>query len=242
MLPVERTKKLGPSKLKPALDRRLISYVAVASAAGVTTLALAQPAVAEIVYTPANINIGNYYALDLNHDGIADFTIRIMPYMSHTNDLVLQLNAPGNAAEDRANPLGIGVLIGAERKFTTNTFVYGGIVMGDFFAYASYHNSNGAWKNVTNKFLGLRFMVDGETHYGWARLSFTGAISAVLTGYAYETVPNQKIRAGQRTESEDTASFVPPQESPSSKVSALGLLASGVNGLAIWRREEAELL
>jgi hypothetical protein len=38
---------------------------------------LAQPAQAEIVYTPANVTIGpnQSYALDLNHDGIIDFTI-----------------------------------------------------------------------------------------------------------------------------------------------------------------------
>jgi hypothetical protein len=52
-------------------------YTLAAGAAGVCILALAQPAEAKIVYTPANIRLGmnQHYDLDLNHDGITDFSI-----------------------------------------------------------------------------------------------------------------------------------------------------------------------
>jgi hypothetical protein len=52
--------------------------------------------------------------------------------------------------------------------------------------------------------LGLKFVVHGKVHYGWARLSITlghhrqyDDVSGTLTGYAYETVPNKPIIAGQ---------------------------------------------
>ena len=40
--------------------------------------ALAIPAQARIVYTPVNVNLptNGYYAIDLNHDGITDFTFQ----------------------------------------------------------------------------------------------------------------------------------------------------------------------
>jgi hypothetical protein len=59
----------------------------------------------------------------------------------------------------------------------------------------------GNWDAVANRYLGLEFLISGQVHYGWARLSTKttrrGGFSAVLTGYAYETTPNQSIMAGQ---------------------------------------------
>src|SRR5271169_5630435 len=65
------------ARLDAILERNLLLYAAAASAAGVGILAGAQPAEAEIVYTPAHLVITAHHkvALDLNHDGIADFTI-----------------------------------------------------------------------------------------------------------------------------------------------------------------------
>jgi hypothetical protein len=230
MLPSQRTEKLGPSKLKSTLDHRLISYAAVASAAGVTALALAQTAAAEIVYTPADISVGNSYALDLNHDGIPDFTFQVSPVDSgHGHDLSLLLDVPGNAA--LIGPLPIGAPIGGGRKFDTSVGSYGGIPIDENFEYGTIHSSGGPWFNVSNKFMGFKFMLGGEVHYGWARLTVTGATTATITGYAYETTPNYRIRAGQRSESEEGAAAA-SGESVKSRPSALGILAAGVSGLA----------
>src|SRR5262249_10128254 len=55
-------------------------------------------------------------------------------------------------------------------------------------------------------YLGLEFRSNGEIHYGWAEVdvyarfdSTTGTMHADLVGYAYETIPNQSIKAGQTT-------------------------------------------
>ena len=69
----------GPRKtanLSESIQKRLNMYVLVAGAAGVGMLAMAQPAAAKIVYTPANINLGfdQVTPLDLNHDGITDLS------------------------------------------------------------------------------------------------------------------------------------------------------------------------
>jgi len=31
--------------------------------------------------------------------------------------------------------------------------------------------SSGPWKNLENRYLGLKFSIAGRTHYGWVRLS-----------------------------------------------------------------------
>jgi|HubBroStandDraft_6_1064221.scaffolds.fasta_scaffold227674_2 hypothetical protein len=74
-------KRLGRvhSHVSESLHKRLNAYALAASAAGAGVLALAQPAEARVVYTPVHkvIRLGHPYALDLNHDGITDFSILI---------------------------------------------------------------------------------------------------------------------------------------------------------------------
>jgi hypothetical protein len=66
------------STLSDSLDHHLNMYAVAAGAAGVGMLALAQPAQARIVYTPAYKQISalpgqDGILLDLNHDGVNDF-------------------------------------------------------------------------------------------------------------------------------------------------------------------------
>jgi hypothetical protein len=88
-----------PATLSAKLNTRLVSYVAAASAAGVGLLAGAQPADAEVVYTPANtpILINTPVALDLNNDGIVDFELsniyRGFARKSCTNDCTFGADA-----------------------------------------------------------------------------------------------------------------------------------------------------
>ncbi len=90
----------------------------------------------------------------------------------------------------------------------------------------------GSWANVTRRYLGLQFHIQGKVHYGWARLNVTaaiGAVSATLTGYAYETVPGKSIVAG-KTSSEGDRGVSDPAASAGDSGSenrSLGTLALG---------------
>src|ERR1700674_3097262 len=68
-----------PAKLPESTHQRLNMYALAASAAGVSLLALASPAEGNIVYTHIHkiIKVNQHYGLDLNHDGITDFTIQL---------------------------------------------------------------------------------------------------------------------------------------------------------------------
>ena len=65
---------------------------------------------------------------------------------------------------------------------------------------------SGPWANsgkgVKRRYLGVRFKISGQTHYGWARLNVRFTIEhevpiGRLTGYAYETIPNKPIITGK---------------------------------------------
>jgi hypothetical protein len=71
--------------LSHSVHKRLNSYALAASAAGVGALALAQPAEAKIIYTPAHktLHNGEGFYLDLNHDGLITSTIPCKAGRSH---------------------------------------------------------------------------------------------------------------------------------------------------------------
>jgi hypothetical protein len=243
------------ASLNPKLDKNLIAYMTAASAAGVAMLTAAPPAAAEVVFTPTNTPIaaGTTYLLDLNNDGIPDFTLHrcrsICGGDGHSSWLKLELDAPGNAVAPAAFPYAFeaaalkrGAPIGPRQAFLSKSQTsYGGIGMADAFQYSRtfFH---GPWANATNRFLGLKFLVDGQVHYGWARLTVTNfnkGGTATLTGYAYETVPNQRIFAGERGAPGSDAQALPAplSETPTQPVS-LGMLARGTDALDLWRRRQ----
>ena len=234
-------------KLTGSTHRRLNDYALAAGAAGVGILALAQPSEAKIVYTPAHrvIGPGSSYKLDLNHDGITDFTLRDL---HHTTGTIVScgfsaLPAAGNGVEGIltmrrpwAYALKRGAVVGPRQPFKAERMV--SIRIED-----SAHYSYGSWLHVSNRYLGLEFKIAGKVHFGWARLSVAADlrahITATLTGYAYETIPNKPIVTG-KTKGPDDASVKESDAILPSEPASLGLLAQGASGLVPWRRRETQ--
>jgi len=99
------------------------------------------------------------------------------------------------------------------------------------------------WVDVRQAYLGLKFVVKGKIHFGWARIKMIGGLGfpAVITGYAYETIPNKSIVTG-KTKGPDEISVEGMDSARTTPESGtLGALAIGAPGLAIWRRKETAL-
>jgi hypothetical protein len=225
------------ANLPQSIRQQVNLYAVAAGAAGVGILALVEPAEAEIVYTPTHVTIApnRTVALDLNHDGTVDFTIQNRLYISgvyaRRDDLTI---TPGGANEifghASASALKAGVKVGSSGAFSAGakSMAFGTDQVGSFYC-------SGEWNKVQGRYLGLKFTIDGRTHFGWARLSTTCElykIEAVLTGYAYETAADTAIVTGQTEDSAEQAL------SPNPAAASLGMLAAGASGLTIWRREE----
>ena len=193
-------------------------YALAASAAGVSALALAGSAEAKIVYTPAHVVLGprssSEYHLDLNHDGVKDFTFAHLYSFSVTTGFwgsVVQMtpyksDANGVMGNRYASALRAGVKVGPENHFSR-----GGIMA---IAAGTGRSANthfyGVWANggkgLSNRYVGLEFAIKGKVHYGWARVSVSKfRFRATLTGYAYEIIPNKGIIAGKEHGPEDDA-------------------------------------
>lgn len=235
-----------PSRLPDSVQHRLNLYALAASAAGVGMLAPTQQASAKIVYTKTHqvIRLHGTYDLDLNHDGTVDFVIH--QWGSGEAYSLLADEAFRNAVQGSgyAAALKRDAWIGASQRFMHGG--YNGEKM-----VAIWHNTSigktyiqGPWINVKNHYLGLQFLINGKTHYGWARLSVrvqggqgSITITATLTGYAYETTPKKRLRAGQIIGGFDASALSLTRPTTGAQQPAsLGALALGANGVALWRR------
>lgn len=54
------------------------------------------------------------------------------------------------------------------------------------------------WANKADRFLGLRFEINGKKHYGWAQLEVKSATEWFIKDYAYNATPDKPILAGQK--------------------------------------------
>jgi hypothetical protein len=187
------------------LQKRLGKYTAAAAA-----LVGASGANAQIVYTDVNPDFahpGNEigYGLDLNNDANFDFAMFsadtvvtsgarvrytvIAPYGTAAASNAIAGESP--SGYDYALALNSGDMIDATLNWiaATNTMAYN---------VDSNNPYNENWNGVTDKYLGLKFVVAGNTHYGWARLDVQAVADVwTLKDYAFNGTPNGSITAGQ---------------------------------------------
>ena len=215
-----------------ALEKRLLKYALVAGAG----LLAAPAAQAGAIYTPANVWItlsqNNPYDLNIDNAGAAEFRFNVTrgsfmtSYFYQYNWGALRVSPLGAGggvlgykSYAKADALQQSVRIGPQ----ASNWLAGNVKMG---SRTSWGGQYGEWNNVTDRYLGLRFQIGGNTHYGWARLTVNvnsqAYYEANLTGYAYNNVAGADIHAG---------GGIP-------EPSTLGLLAGGILGLALWRRRK----
>ena len=191
--------------LNPRLSKRLLAYTAAATAVAACT-----PAVAEVVYTPVHKKLYGRVQIDLNHDGINDFDVSSY-YFSGIGYLSVRPAFTGNRIvstpthcdpdeHPNAAALNLGKTIGPGLPFQADA---------NCMAYAADGESyGGSWLFVKGKYLGLMFLIDGKPHFGWARLNmiyFGYESTGELLGYAYETIPNKPIIAGDEGTATDVS-------------------------------------
>ena len=214
-------------------ERRWVAYAL--GALGVA--ALTPSSSASIVYTKVNVTISEgVIPIDLDQDGKTDF--KLHNYWAGTSSSVQVITIKGNTSDSVAAVIGHKKTIFEEASPVPLNYSIGSGVSKQFVNLKSNHAYIGG--GITNQFLGLRFSINGQTHYGWARITTKGHgfqfATIQLTGFAYETTPNTAILAGDRGPGAKQAEVeaVPGESGPS-----LAMLSLGAPGLDIWRRRKS---
>jgi hypothetical protein len=248
-----------------SLNRRLGLYSLAAATAGVGILALAAPAEGEVVVTTKTVRIPlsslgvDGVGISFANNGVDDVKLVLSSFSifgNNGNSLKAVNAADGRGIlghfdfERFGSALLPGAKIGPSANFVSAT------CGGSYFEcynhavnLAATHTSTFGTRNVSgpwrgspkNGYLGVRFLINGETHYGWVRLMVstqsTRRTMATVTAYAYETIANKPIVAG--TAERPAAEVQLPENIQNQAGPSLGMLAAGADGLPVWRRDES---
>ena len=198
------------ASLTHALEGRLAAYALVAGAAF-----LAVPARAQVFYTPATIKIsdGEYF---LNFDcgprnafWLANRLEGPTLYGNSAREFELNGSMYGSVIADSKGPMALpaGSVVGSSRTFV-NAYKKEQIMASAYKSiyYTTYFGVRGNFANRKQAFLGLKFQIGGQVHYGWAEFSVSASatkanllVGATLMGYGFENTPNMAIKTGQTT-------------------------------------------
>jgi hypothetical protein len=201
-------------------------YSVAAAVAGVSLLALAEPAAGEVVVTKRTIpipmathDISEPVKISMANNGVDNLSFNLSISQPSAFASFRTLVVDGVSLKDGVitggswDPYAVALARGAKIGGSPNSFFN----YGDLVELSTTSNQvrycQGYWGsnlkhfigcgNPKNKYLGVSFQLNGKTHYGWIRLSVTTnpqmhgpLMSATITAYAYETVANKPILAG----------------------------------------------
>lgn len=188
------------------LSKKIAQYGALT-----TIIAGAADASGQIIYTDVNPDEGGSgitYLLDMDNNSNTDFVIRHFNSVSTFGYYSQNVLAMGPAADSSSNLLSNSILATVSGNFKYPFALDAGYTISagnthwnnagfQTLNYNSCSFSNSAWCGASDKYLGLRFKIGTNTHYGWARLdvALNGA-NWVIKDYAYNSVAGGSILAG----------------------------------------------
>jgi len=246
-----------PANLSDWMHQRLDMYALAATAAGVSMLACSPHAEAKVIFANTWIPITpttSITNIDLNGDGVVDFVLsnrwrRTTCSFACASFATMKVlpQGSGNAVwgtNSYASALGSGVSVGSKGELQPGNEFMGKESHFEESQSSSYR-SYGPWRQTTNRYLGVKFIIQGEVHYGWVRVDVAAATSgiyAAVSGYAYETVQNQSILTGQKSGAAKRRNNEKPGsasiDAPAPALGSLGTLAMGALGLPSWRGQD----
>ena len=232
------------STLMETFEQRMSLYSVAAVAASVSVIALSQPAESSVVIKNVNIPITiKGVSLDLNNDGVADITFNMFytaPYYATLSYINVGAMKGGGIVvkSNYASALLRSARIGPSAYFGKSS--HSPFVMEGRDCNGAGCTLFGKWSgNHPNRFLGVKFLINGKVHYGWIRVTLDSGVNqrtaATITEYGYETIANRAVKAGLAS---NQIKQHPSREKNSKLAASLGMLALGADGLQLWRREE----
>lgn len=201
---------------KKLLSKRLKQYAALAASA------IATDASAQIIYTNISdttlVNNGDFFDISLNNDGIMEVRLTMTKYTSSypSYNAFIQVNVanvqPMNLADvnmsfsattSYSSSLGIAMALNNNQSINNslNTWSNTSAYLGGY-AYinssaTTFTTSIGQFLGAGDKYLGVKFTVGTNVHYGWVRLDLSSlSDSLTIKDYAYHSTPNTPIAAG----------------------------------------------
>ena len=164
------------------------------------------PSHAKVIYKNMYVSMTNQgtYNYDFNSDGVVDLTFALKLLQNGCGYVITASETPAHDAGTMGmppEPLQAGDQIGPNQEFAALTQTMASLTWNHCGQSVIY---GGPWPKSAVRYLGISFLINGETHYAWATVEFVVVVTfgppklvAKLTGFAYETTPGMSINAGQ---------------------------------------------
>lgn len=105
------------------------------------------------------------------------------------------------------------------------------------------NSTSGVWPNLIDHYLGLKLIVGSNTYYGWARMQINllNPTSCIIKDYAYNSIPNQPILAGETSCTTPTVNLT--QSGPLSFCNgdSVTLTANGTGYQYQWKKNNVNI-
>jgi hypothetical protein len=205
--------------MNSSLRKKLKAY---SLAAGSLTAAAVQ---GQITYTDispdVNLSGPSNYNLDMDNNGQPELQFIFYTYADSLISTTLNYQVIFNSTATLGNlyqnmipfptALNSGDSIRPSAPDWRDTSIYGGNqYLAVVSTYGSQTSTFGNWLGVTDKYVGIRFNINNQPHYGWIRLTVGATANQIIVkDFAYRTTPGIGLTAGQTTlvgVSETTAS------------------------------------
>jgi hypothetical protein len=156
------------------------------------------------VYRPfpdGGVETSTHYLIDLNSDGANDFDIVTTGFGMNivaisTNEIACGFIFGFPEVGGFAQTIHAGAIIGAYQDGYNYDWTPGFGAMVGINGITNPPLIYGYWGS-NRDYLGLRFKINGQTHYGWIQMHLPATEGAgFVEGFAYETEPNTAIIAG----------------------------------------------
>jgi hypothetical protein len=212
---------------KQDLNQRLKTYSALSSGVLLASVAGAQIVYTDVIPDVTINSTNSNYDVDMNNNSTPDFRLLHQAISSVVNTTMygfpITINVNGDAIAVAAGSnaligstssinsstvyvpaaLALYTPINASASWQSNTASYGTQTLAakvditvSTISYSG-TETGGNWLGETDKYLGVKFSIGANTHYGWIRLDVASdASSAVIKDFAYDATPNAPILAG----------------------------------------------
>lgn len=200
--------KTKDSKSKKNLEKKLKSYATIAASV------IAADASSQVIYTDIRdttlVNSGDFFDIDFNNDGTTDVTISLNKSSSSYSGSAFRyasIRAVGQSSAEINTQLNSYSFYEAA-AFNSNSGISGSV--NSFYSYgyvgwvSSYTTSSGSgsfrsgqFPGAGQKFMGAKFNIGNNVHYGWVRLDVpTANDQFTVFDFAYDTTAGAPILAG----------------------------------------------
>lgn len=181
--------------MNPFLDENLQKRIRNYSLTSAAILAVAGTANAQVWGNDVNVTLTSGQSLSITFNGNTRFIIRHQPSGSYHQYLISEQTVSAqwiSRGAGRAKALNSGYLV---RSNAPSGWANSNNRFADKNTSSGFATGNSFFG--TDKYIGVRFKISGQYHYGWILINVTGnAVSGItVKSYAFDETPNTSISA-----------------------------------------------